>query len=189
MNRVEDNQIIELYFARNEQAITETEDKYGQYCHTVANNILMNMADAQECVNDTWLRAWHTIPPQRPSFFKQFLGKITRNLSVDRYRADTARKRGGGEVPAVLEELSECIGGGEDPADAAEMQLLQSVINQFVGSLPQREQGIFLRRYFYAEAMSEIAERYRMKEANVRLVLSRTRQKLRHVLEKEDFCV
>ena len=184
-----DDKIINLYRQRSELAIAESSKKYGSYCHTVANNILMNMADAQECVNDTWLRAWHTIPPQRPSFFKQFLGKITRNLSVDRYRADTARKRGGGEVPAVLEELSECIGGGGDPADAAEMQLLQSVINQFVGSLPRREQGIFLRRYFYAEAMSEIAERYRMKEANVRLVLSRTRQKLRHVLEKEDFYV
>jgi RNA polymerase sigma-70 factor (ECF subfamily) len=187
--RMEDGKILDLYFIRDEQALEETRIKYGDYCFAVANGILGCTEDAEEVVNDTWLRTWDSIPPKRPLHLRLFLGKITRNLAFSCWRKQNAEKRGGGEAELVLEELSECIGGGGDPADAAEMQLLQTVINQFVGSLPQREQGIFLRRYFYAEAMAEIAERYRMKEANVRLVLSRTRQKLRHVLEKEGFFV
>lgn len=183
---MEDSKIIDLYFERNEAAITETDQKYGAYCRSIAWNILQNHEDSEECVSDTWLRAWNAMPPQRPNVLRQFLAKITRNLSFDRFRAGSAQKRGSGEMPLALEELKECVGSG-DPATYAERKLLEQLIGQFLQALSPRDRGIFLRRYFYAESHREIAQRYDMKEANVRLCLSRTRQKLREYLRKEDF--
>lgn len=186
---MEDHEIIELYFQRNEGAIAETDAKYGKYCLAVANNILASIPDSEECVNDTWLRAWHAMPPKRPDVLRQFLAKITRNLSLNRYNAMQAEKRGGGAVTLALEELAGCIPGGTNPADESEKQALKESILRFLTALPDREQGIFLRRYFYMEEFSQIAQKYEMKEANVRLILSRTRQKLRTHLGKEDFAV
>ena len=183
---MEDTKIIDLYFARNETAITETDQKYGTYCRSIAWNILQNHEDSEECVSDTWLRAWNAMPPQRPRVLRQFLAKITRNLSLDRFRADHAQKRGSGEVPLALEELKECVGSG-DPATDAERKLLEELIGQFLQQLSERDRGVFLRRYFYIESRKHIAARYGMKEANVRLCLSRTRQRLREYLRKEDF--
>ena len=183
---MEDTKIIDLYFARNETAITETDQKYGTYCRSIAWNILQNHEDLEECVSDTWLRAWNAMPPQRPRVLRQFLAKITRNLSFDRFRADHAQKRGSGEVPLALEELKECVGSG-DPATDAERKLLEELIGQFLQQLSQRDRGVFLRRYFYMESHKDIAARYGMKETNVRLCLSRTRQRLREYLRKEDF--
>jgi RNA polymerase sigma-70 factor (ECF subfamily) len=183
---MEDTKIIDLYFARNETAITETDQKYGTYCRSIAWNILQNHEDSEECVSDTWLRAWNAMPPQRPRVLRQFLAKITRNLSLDRFRADHAQKRGSGEVPLALEELKECVGSG-DPATDAERKLLEELIGQFLQQLSQRDRGVFLRRYFYMESRKDIAARYGMKETNVRLCLSRTRQRLREYLRKEDF--
>ena len=183
---MEDTKIIDLYFARNETAITETDQKYGTYCRSIAWNILQNHEDSEECVSDTWLRAWNAMPPQRPRVLRQFLAKITRNLSLDRFRADHAQKRGSGEVPLALEELKECVGSG-DPATDAERKLLGELIGQFLQQLSQRDRGVFLRRYFYMESRKDIAARYGMKETNVRLCLSRTRQRLREYLRKEDF--
>ncbi len=186
---MEDHEIIELYFQRDEAAISETDAKYGKYCFAIANNILMSMQDSEECVNDTWLRAWNSMPPQRPNILRQFLGKITRNLSLNRYSAMQAEKRGGGAVAVALDELSECVGGGKNPADEAEMNALRESILKFLTKLSDREQGIFLRRYFYMEEMADIALRYKMKETNVRLILSRTRKKLHTYLGKEGFAV
>ena len=183
---MEDTKIIDLYFARNETAITETDLKYGAYCRSIAWNILQNHEDSEECVSDTWLRAWNAMPPQRPRVLRQFLAKITRNLSLDRFRADHAQKRGSGEVPLALEELKECVGSG-DPATDAERKLLEELIGQFLQQLTQRDRSVFLRRYFYMESRKDIAARYGMKETNVRLCLSRTRQRLREYLRKEDF--
>ena len=183
---MEDTKIIDLYFARNETAITETDQKYGAYCRSIAWNILQNHEDSEECVSDTWLRAWNAMPPQRPRVLRQFLAKITRNLSLDRFRAGHAQKRGSGEVPLALEELKECVGSG-DPATDAERKLLEELIGQFLQQLSQRDRGVFLRRYFYIESHKDIAARYGMKETNVRLCLSRTRQRLREYLRKEDF--
>lgn len=183
---MEDAQIIDLYFDRNENAIKETDIKYGTYCHGIAMNILHSPEDSKECVNDTWLRAWNSMPPQRPKFLRQFLAKITRYLSFDRYRWHHAQKRGSGEMTLALEELHNCVGGG-DPATEAELEVLKDRINVFLLSLPARDRGIFLRRYFYVEEISAISRRYQMREANVRLILSRTRQKLRSYLEKEGF--
>ena len=183
---MEDSKIIDLYFERNEAAITETDQKYGAYCRSIAWNILQNHEDSEECVSDTWLRAWNAMPPQRPRVLRQFLAKITQNLSFDRFRADHAQKRGSGEVPLALEELKECVGTG-DPATDAERKLLEELIGQFLQQLSQRDRGVFLRRYFYMESHKDIAARYGMKETNVRLCLSRTRQRLREYLRKEDF--
>jgi RNA polymerase sigma-70 factor (ECF subfamily) len=183
---MEDKQIIDLYFSRDEQAISETSKKYGSYCHTIAYRILQSLPDAEECVSDTWLRTWNAIPPQKPSVLRQFLAKITRNLSLDRFRAGHAQKRGSGEVPLALEELKECVGTG-DPATEAERTLLAQLIERFLQTLTQRDRGVFLRRYFYMESHKDIAARYGMKETNVRLCLSRTRQKLVLFLREEDF--
>lgn len=113
---MEDHQIVELYWQRNADAISETADKYGDYCFAIAENILHNAEDSEECVNDTWLRAWNAIPPQKPAVLRMFLAKITRNLSFDRFHARNAEKRGGGEMALVLDELGECFGGGADIA-------------------------------------------------------------------------
>ena len=185
---MQDAQILDLYFDRDERAIEETDKKYGDYCHAIAMNILRSREDSQECVNDTWLKAWNAIPPQRPKLFRQFLAKITRHLSFDRYRTDHAQKRGGGEMPLVLEELHACVGSG-DPATEMEFEELKSQIREFLQGLPERDRGIFLRRYFYVEEIPAIARRYMLRQSNVRLILSRTRQKLKDHLQKEGFVV
>lgn len=181
---MEDQAIIQLYFDRNEEAITETDRKYGSYCRAIAYRILQSTQDSDECVNDTWLRAWNAMPPQKPDVLRQFLAKITRNLSLDRYREARAEKRGGGEMEAVLEELSECV-GGNDPATQAELTELKAAIGRFLQTLPSRDRDIFLRRCFYVESTAHIARHYVLREANVRLILSRIRQKLKDYLQKE----
>lgn len=186
---MEDNMIIELYFAREPRAIQETSDKYGTYCYTISNRIVCDNEDAEECVNDTWLKTWEAIPPQRPIIFRQFLAKITRNLSLDKYRANQAKKRGNGEMDAVLDELEECIAGANSPEEEVIASELMKSMNDFVHTLPDREGDIFIRRYFYVESTGDIAKRFAMKESNVLTILSRTRKKLKNHLEKEGYAV
>lgn len=186
---MEDKEILDLYFARDEQAVVETDRKYGGYCFTLANSILHNEQDAEETVSDTYLKVWNAIPPKRPSIFKMFLAKITRNLSFSRWRSYTADKRGGGEMELVLEELSSCIAapvGVEDQLNAKE---LAKAIRAFLNTLPIREQDIFLRRYFFVEESEAIAKRYGMKTATVQRTLSRTRMKLKKYLTQEGYAV
>ena len=182
---MEDNQIIDLYFARNEQAISETDKKYGAYCRTIAYRILQSLPDAEECVSDTWLRAWNAMPPQKPNVLRQFLAKITRNLSLDRWRTAQAQKRGGGVAEVALEELGECVCDSTDPATQLELEELKNAIAAFLHGLPERDRNVFLRRYFYLEDTAVVARRYVLRQANVRLILSRTRQKLKDYLQKE----
>jgi RNA polymerase sigma-70 factor (ECF subfamily) len=182
-----DQQIVELYWQRDAAAIQETSKKYGAYCYAIANNILNSKEDSEECVNDTWLKTWNAIPPQRPALLQMFLAKITRNLSLDRFLARTAQKRGGGEMPLVLDELSECIPSSSDVASEYERKELAQYIRKFVHSLPERERNIFLRRYFYANSIADIATRYGLSENNVTVILSRTRKKLKLRLQKEGF--
>lgn len=181
-----DREIVDRYWRRDEGAIAATAEKYGGYCLTVANNILNHSLDAEECVNDTWLRTWQALPPQKPERLRPFLAKITRNLAFDRFRSGKAAKRGGGELPLVLEELGECCGGGgvEEELQAAE---LQAFVNRFLRALPGRERSVFLRRYFFAEPLAAIAARYGLKESHARVILHRTRAKLRAYLEQEGF--
>lgn len=184
-----DNKIVELYWQRKEDAIRETDLKYGAYCFAVANNILSNKEFSEECVNDTWLRAWNTIPPQRPNCLKMFLAKITRNLSFDKFKAENAYKRGGGEISAALDELKECLSDASDVESEIDIKELTSSINRFLHTLQKRESDVFLRRYFYVDSVSEIAKRYGLKKSNILVILSRTRKKLKMHLEKEGYVI
>ena len=184
---MEDSQIIELYWQKDADAIMETANKYGAYCFTIAENILHNTEDSEECVNDTWLHAWNIIPPQKPNVLRMFLAKITRNLSFDRFHARKAEKRGGGEIVLVLDELAECLAGGSDVEAAYEAAELEQCICCFVRALPERDRNVFVRRYFFTEPISAIAERYSLTVNNVTVILSRTRKKLKTELMKEGY--
>ena len=186
---MEDEKIIELYFARNEQAVTETDKKYGGYCFTLANTILCNREDAEETVSDTYLKTWQAIPPQKPGVLKMFLAKITRNLSFSRWRNLSAEKRGGGAMELVLEELDACIPAPGKVEDNLMGKELAKAIRCFLNTLSQREQDIFLRRYFFVEETQAIARRYGMKPATVLRTLSRTREKLKHFLTREGYAL
>ena len=186
---VEDSRIIDLYWARDEQALKQTDIKYGGYCRSIANNILHSAEDTEECIWDTWLHAWNAMPPQRPSILSAFLGRITRNLSYDRYKAAHAEKRGGGSVPLALDELGQCVPAASDAHRAVEDKELSAAIDRFLRTLPARECNIFLRRYWYVDGVTEIAARYNMKENTVKSILYRTRERLRVFLEKEGICV
>ena len=182
---MDDNRIIELYWARSEEAIQESDRKYGPYCRTIAWNILQDREDSEECVNDTWLRAWNSMPPQRPGVLSAFLSRITRNLSLDRYKAAKAAKRGGGQLPLALEELGDCVPSAGSVEDAVAMKELTWLLDSFLRDLPEKECCIFLRRYWYVDSTQEIARRYEMAEGSVKSTLYRTRRKLRERLEKE----
>lgn len=184
---MDDTQIIELYWARKESAIEETEVKYGSYCRSIARNILNNQDDAEECVNDTWLGAWNSMPPHRPSVLSTFLGKLTRRISIDKWRHVNAKKRGDGQLPLVLTELADCVSDGKSIEKETERKLLAEVIAAFVKDLPETEQKVFLCRYWYMDSVGSIATRFRFSESKVKSMLSRTREKLRVRLEKEGF--
>ncbi len=186
---MEDEQILNLYFARDERAVEETDRKYGSYCFSLANNILHSPQDAEETVSDTYLNTWNAIPPQRPSVLKMFLAKITRNLAFTRWRRYNADKRGGGEMELVLEELEGCIATAGSVEDRLNGRELAAAIRTFLNTLPRREQDIFLRRYFFVEESGAIAQRYGMKPDTVRRTLSRTRAKLKTYLQQEGYAV
>ncbi len=182
---MEDKQIIDLYFRRDENAVTRTQEKYGGYCYRIAANILARHEDAEECVSDTWLRAWNAIPPARPDPLRLFLGKITRNLSLQRWRASRAKKRGGGEAALAYEELSDCLPGGAEPEKIVETRALAEAVNAFLAALPGEERTIFLARYWFFAPLREIAKRTVKSESAVKSSLFRTRKKLREHLERE----
>lgn len=182
---MEDNRIIELYWNREADAIKETSNKYGAYCFSIANHILHSQEDAEECVNDTWLRAWNAMPPHKPKKLQMFLAKITRNLSFDCFHTRIAQKRGGGEIDLVLDELAECLASESDVAMEYEYKELGRFIRQFVNRLPVRERNIFLRRYFFTDPVADISARFGLSENNVMVILSRTRKKLKDYLQKE----
>lgn len=184
---MEDSQIVELYWQKNADAISETANKYGSYCFTIADNILHSAEDSEECVNDTWLHAWNAMPPQRPNVLRMFLAKITRNLSFNRFNAKNVEKRGGGEIPLVLDELSECLASKADVEIAYETTELEQCIRRFVRALPKRDRNVFVRRYFFTEPTSAIAERYGLTVNNITVILSRTRKKLKLELMKEGY--
>jgi RNA polymerase sigma-70 factor (ECF subfamily) len=184
---MEDSQIVALYWKKSSDAISESTSKYGAYCYTIANNILRDHEDSEECVNDTWLHAWKSIPPQKPIALRMFLAKITRNLAFDRFYARTAQKRGGGEITLVLDELAECLSGGASPEATCQAQELEQCIRRFVRALPERDGNVFVRRCFFTEPVASIAERYGLTENNVMVILTRTRKKLKQELKKEGY--
>lgn len=178
-----DEEIIELYFARDESAIEQSSEKYGAYCHRIAYNILCDLFDSEECVNDTWLRAWGAIPPTRPSLLSSFLGRITRNLAIDRYNAKNAEKRGG-RVAESLDELEECVGSSE-VEDGMALGELAEMISAFLKGESEAARCIFVRRYFYQADIAEIARKYGFSVSNVKTTLHRTRKRLALYLKKE----
>lgn len=182
---MEDNQIIQLYFDRSEEAITQTAQKYGKYCHTIAYNILHNMEDSEECVNDTYWKAWSAIPPSKPKRLAAFLGKITRNLSLDKFRRYKADKRGGGEMALALEELGDCVSSSEKTEEYVDEMFLVETLNQFLASLSTEQRKIFMRRYWYVSSVEEIANEYGISQSKVKMSLLRSRNRLKQVLEEE----
>ena len=184
---VEDRDIIRLFQARDNEALRQTEKKYGEYCLHIALNILGSTEDAEECVNDTLLKVWNAIPRCVPSDLKAFVAKTARNTALDRLRTLNAQKRGGGKIDAVLSELEACLPGGESPEEAYDAAALRALIDRFLEKLNARERGIFMQRYFFAEDTAAIARKYGTPRANVRLILSRTRSKLKTYLKSEGY--
>ncbi len=183
---MEDSQIINLYFARSEQAIQETDIKYGAYCYSIAYNLLTNREDAEESVSDTYLSIWNAIPPHRPPELAAYLGKITRNISIDRWRKKRAFKRGTGQIEIALEELGECVGGGESAEDTAMRKEILASLNRFCAGLKDTERNVFLCRYWYLDSMEEIAEKSGFSVSKVKSMLFRIRKRLNAQLEKEN---
>ncbi|MCL2563084.1 MAG: sigma-70 family RNA polymerase sigma factor [Oscillospiraceae bacterium] len=186
---MEDHSILDLFFARQESAIAETKRKYGGRLYRTAMHILYCNEDAEECVSDALLKAWDAIPPTRPEKFGAFLAKITRNLSINRWEAKSAEKRGGGEMDLLLSELEDCIPASDGPEDAFEATVVTDAINVFLETLEQSARVAFVLRYFHGEPIRDIAERFQMSESKVKSMLFRIRKKLLVHLEKEGVIV
>ena len=186
---MDDDMILDLYWAREDSAIVETAKKFGGFCYSVAQNILRNIEDAEECVSDTYLRAWEAIPPQRPLYFRAYLGKITRNLSLTRYKRLKSPKNGGGEIPLLLDELDECVPSGGGVEREFEAKQVTEVLNTFLFYLDKESRTVFTRRYWYADSIQAIAERLGMSESKVKSMLFRIRGKLKTYLEQEGVAV
>lgn len=186
---MDDETIVGLYWTRQESAIAESERKYGSYCRAIADNILHSREDSEECVSDTWLHAWNAIPPKRPAILSAFLGKITRNLALDRWKLQHAEKRGGGSVALALDELVECIPSGGGLERVLDEKALSSTLDAFLRTLPERECNVFLRRYWYSDSVRDVARRFGMNENSTKSMLFRTREKLRKYLEGEGIAI
>lgn len=182
---MEDSQIIDLYFRRSETAITETDQKYGAYCYKIAYSILDNREDSEESVNDTYLSAWKAMPPRRPKVLSTFLGRLTRNISIDRWRKSSAQKRGSGELELALDELGDCVSGEKSIEDTVILKEVITGLNRFLKALPEEERTVFLSRYWYVNTMEEIGEKMGFSVSKVKSMLLRTRKKLGVYLEKE----
>lgn len=184
-----DNDIIELYFQRNETAITVSDNKYGNYCRSISYNILQSHEDSEECVNETWLRAWNSIPPNRPSRLSSFFGRITRNLSLNRYKSINTQKRGKGHTELILSELDDCIPDISSVESAFDERVLTDSLNSFLYAQPKQKRNVFIRRYWYLSPISDIAKTCNMSESKVTSMLFRMRKELKAYLEKEGITI
>ncbi|MBE6664797.1 MAG: sigma-70 family RNA polymerase sigma factor [Ruminococcaceae bacterium] len=184
---MEDKEIVALFWKRDENAVEETAKKYGNYCYSIAYQILENHEDSEESVNDTYIDAWNSIPPHKPSVLSAFLGKITRRIAIDRWRNRRAEKRGGGEPLLVLDELRECIATDSDVETNLERKVLVQTVNAFLGTLSATERKMFVCRYFYMDSVESVCKQFGFSESKVKSMLFRTREKLRIYLQKEGF--
>jgi len=182
-----DDRIVELYWERSESAISETAAKYGNYCHYIAYNILYNHEDAEESVNDTYMDAWNNMPPHKPSILSTFLGKITRRISIDRWRSKHAGKRGGGEADLVLDELEDCVSDPTSAESVIEQKEMARIIKEYLDCLPSLERRIFMCRYWYMDSISSIAVQFGFSDSKIASMLHRTRKKLRDKLKNEGY--
>ena len=183
-----DREIVELYWQRSERAISETAKKYGQYCRIVAYNILGDSQDSEECVNDTWLAAWNSMPNNRPNRLNPYLAKITRNFALQKIVYRTAKKRGGGEAELALEELDDCVPSGSCIEKELEEKELSEAINRFVDRLPDEEQLAFIGRYWFLASEREIARKQGCSRSKINATLKHTREKLKNYLLQEGLC-
>ncbi len=184
---MEDAKIIDLFWKRDEDAIRCVSEQYGRYCRSIAFHILNSEEDTAECLNDTWLHAWNAIPPARPLKLLAFLGRITRNLAINLYRAGHAAKRGGSETAESIEELGECLDASEDNVEAGiNAEIFRETLNRFLASLSEKERYLFVRRYFYVDSIRELALKCGMSEGNIKVSLYRTREKLKYHLREEE---
>lgn len=184
---MEDNRIVDLYWARSEHAITQTAEKYGNYCYSIAFGILANAEDAEESVNDTYLNAWNAMPPHRPTVLSTFLGKITRRVSIQRWRMKHAEKRGGGEIVFALDELSDCIPSNHSVEREVEEAELAKELNAFLQSLSANERDLFIGRYWFLMPVAEISTKMGFGESKTKMILFRTREKLREYLKRRGY--
>ncbi len=183
-----DSQIVDLYWKRDERAIAETADKYGNYCYKIAYNILADSEDSEECVNDTWHGAWNSMPKNRPSRLAPYLAKLTRWLSLKRLRERNAMKRSGNETSAALEELSESLDSGDNIQEQIELNELRDAIDSFLDSMDAQMRNVFIARYWFMLPITQIAERFNFSESKVKTMLMRTRIRLKTYLEEEGLC-
>lgn len=186
---MEDEKIVALYWEREERAIAETQRKYGAYCRSIALRLLGNAADAEECVNDTYLAAWSSIPPNRPQVLSGYLAKLTRRIAMKIWRGRDTRKRGGGELPLSLEELGQCIPDGKTLEGILDTKELAETINCFLLELDVTERRVFIRRYFHGMSIQEIGKQFGFSKSKTESMLFRTRKKLRARLEQEGWFV
>lgn len=180
---MDDQYIVDLFFKRDEQALSLTQEKYGKLCHSVALNILGNHEDTEECVNDTYLQAWNAIPPERPNLLGAYLCRIVRNLAINRYRADRRDKRGAGQTALALDELTECVSDGS--GSLCDEVTLRDALNTFLRTMPDLTRRVFVQRYWYVRPVADIAAEFGMSESRVKMILHRTRNRLREHLNKE----
>ncbi len=183
---MKDSEIIKLYESRSESAITETDKKYGTYCQSIAYRILYDRGEAEECVNDSYFKAWNAIPPAVPKILSVFIGKIVRNTALDMYDRKKRLKRGGGEFPAVLDELLECVDEGENIESKIESKETNLALKEFLDGLDVQKRRIFVLRYWHVMPVKEIAQRQGMKESNVKIILHRLRKQLAEELRKRE---
>ena len=185
---MEDQKIVELYWERSEKAILHTQEKYGRYCHSIAFNVLNSDEDAEECVNDTYVKAWESMPPHRPERLSTFLGKLTRGIAINRYIHNHAQKRSKG-TELILEEVAELIPDPDSERPMSDELALRQAINGFMATLPESTRILFVRRYWYMSAVRDIARDMGMTQSNVKVTLMRTRSKFKAYLEKEGITV
>ena len=185
---MDDAQIVALYWQRDEHAIEATAAKYGPYCMKISQNILSDRADSEENVNDTYLKAWHAMPPQRPAILSAFLGKIARNLALNRYKARNTQKRAGGVFALSLDELDDCAVTLPGPEDETAARELGALISAFLRTQSEEVRAMFVLRYFYCDSIEEISARFGCGESRVKTTLLRTRRKLKEHLIKEGYC-
>ena len=184
---MEDSMIVQRFWERDETALSAVSEKYGKYCVTIARNIIDNEQSVEEVVQDTLLRLWETIPPNRPKKLRAFIGKIARNISLDAARASVAQKRGGGEVVLILDELSDLSSGRSNVEELAEKHEILEIINDFLGSLPIKKRKILVLRYWYCHSVQNISRIVGVSEANVSNILKRERKKLIEYLNKRGY--
>ena len=186
---MQEETLLELYFSRSETALEQTKQQYGTYCYAIAYRILAQPQDAEECENETYWKAWQAIPPNRPHSLKAFLGKITRNLALHFWERNHAAKRGGNAVDLALDELTECIPASDSVEQAADAAALQACLQSFLQQLPRETRIVFVQRYWYLNSIAEIAQKNGMGESKVKMILLRTRKKLKAAFETEGISI